>query len=126
MDDKHPRLLAPLTLAYVGDGVFELLVRERIVALHGSMMPHKLHALAVSVVCAEAQALLFDRLEPMLTDEEHDILRRGRNASGMHPPKNADPAQYRKATAVEALFGYLHLTGQFDRMRELFEQVEIA
>ena len=115
----NPKLYNPLTLAFLGDSVFELLVREQVVAA-GSMSPGRLHHAAVRYVCADAQARLYDLIEPVLTEEELDILKRGRNATSVTPPKNADPAHYRKATAVEALFGYLHLCGRLERERELF------
>ena len=116
---SNPKLYNPLTLAFLGDSVFELLAREQVVAA-GSMSPGKLHRAAVRFVCADAQARLYDLIEPVLTEEELAMLLRGRNATSVTPPKNADPAHYRKATAVETLFGYLHLCGRFDRERELF------
>ena len=114
-----PRQLSPLTLAFMGDAVYELMVRERLMA-QGSMPVGKLHKKAVEYVRAGYQARGYDYLEPLLTQEEADIMRRGRNNSAVHPPKNADMAEYRKATGVEALFGYLHLCGSTERQRELF------
>ena len=116
---QNPKLLSPLTLAFVGDVVYELLVREKIVQV-GSMPTKRLNALKVELVRASAQAIVYDALEPMLTEEEHDILKRGRNSHTGSVPKNGSVADYRKATGVEALFGYLYLAGRIDRVRELF------
>lgn len=115
--------MSPLTLAFVGDGVYELLVREYIVACHGSMPVKKLHQASVDMVRASYQAAVYDRLEPALTPPEREILRRGRNASSSSVPKHADLMAYRKATGVEALFGYLYLNGEVSRMGELFKLI---
>jgi ribonuclease-3 family protein len=103
--------------------VFELLVRERLAA-QGSMPAHILHKKAVKKVCAVAQARGYDRVEPLLTDEELGILKRGRNANSTHVPRSCDPSDYRKATGVEALFGYLYLKGDLQRLETLYEQME--
>ena len=117
-----PRLLSPLALAFVGDGVYELLVRERL--LDGGTMPvGKLHQRAVAQVRAAAQSRAYQALQGRLTEEEAAILRRGRNAHGTRPPRSSDPADYRRATAVEALFGYLYLCGRLERVQELFELI---
>ena len=119
---KHnPKLLSPLTLAFVGDVVYELLVREKIVQV-GSMPTKRLNALKVELVRASAQAIVYDALEPMLTEEEHDILKRGRNSHTGSVPKNGSVADYRKATGVEALFGYLYLKKDSERLQLLFEK----
>ncbi len=117
-----PGLLSPLTLAFVGDGVYELLVREHVVSA-GSRPPGQLHHLAVCLVCAAAQAQAYETLLPLLTSEEQDILRRGRNANATALPRHASPADYRRATALEALFGYLYLSGRIQRLEELFEAI---
>ena len=114
-----PKLLSPVTLAFVGDGVFELLVRERLLA-KGSMPANKLHGLAVQQVKAAAQAKAYPVLETLLSAEEADILRRGRNANTSKVPKSCSPDDYRKATALEALFGYLYLRGDIARIEELY------
>lgn len=107
----------------MGDGVYELLVRERL--LDGGTLPVRvLHNLAVEQVRAGAQAQAYQCIHDMLDEEEQAILRRGRNAHGTRPPRNADPAQYRRATAVEALFGYLYLMGRNQRVRQLFEAIQ--
>ncbi|MBR6607397.1 MAG: ribonuclease III [Oscillospiraceae bacterium] len=118
---QNPKLLSPLTLAFVGDVVYELLVREKIVQVC-SMPTKRLNALKVELVRASAQAIVYDALEPMLTEEEHDILKRGRNSHTGSVPKNGSVADYRKATGVEALFGYLYLKKDNERLQLLFEK----
>lgn len=118
---QNPKLLSPLTLAFVGDVVYELLVREKIVQV-GSMPTKRLNALKVELVRASAQAIVYDALEPILTEEEHDILKRGRNSHTGSVPKNGSVADYRKATGVEALFGYLYLKKDSERLQLLFEK----
>ena len=118
---QNPKLLSPLTRAFVGDVVYELLVREKIVQV-GSMPTKRLNALKVELVRASAQAIVYDALEPMLTEEEHDILKRGRNSHTGSVPKNGSVADYRKATGVEALFGYLYLKKDSERLQLLFEK----
>ena len=117
----NPGLYAPLTLAFVGDAVYSLIVRQRVVEQHGSMSGGKLHRQSVRYVSATAQARLYDLMleRGVLSEEETSILKRGRNAGGMTAPKHTDLAHYRKATAVEALFGYLHLCGRQDRIGSL-------
>ncbi len=116
--DCDPKQLSPLTLAFVGDGVFDLFVREEIVC-SANRPVKELNQLKVDRVRCEAQAALFAQIEPLLTEEETDIFRRGRNAHTSHTPKNASPADYHTATGLEALFGYLYLTDRFDRIRQL-------
>jgi len=118
----EPKQMNPLTLAFVGDVVFELLVRERLVA-NGDRPVGQLHNMAVAQVKASAQAAAYHLLEPALDEEEMSILKRGRNSHSVHPPKNAHPQDYRKATGVEALFGYLYLKGRTGRVEELFELI---
>lgn len=118
-----PRGLSPVALAFIGDGVFELLVRERLIE-RGSMPAHKLHRLAVKKVCASSQASCYDALEAVLSEEESSILKRGRNAHTSRVPKSCTPEEYRKATAIEALFGYLYLKGGMERIAELFKLVD--
>ena len=120
-EEQNPKLLSPLTLAFVGDGVYERLVRKRIVEA-GSMPPKKLNAHKVEMVRASAQAAVYDGLEPLLTEDERDMLKRGRNAHTGSVPKNAQMADYRKATGVEALFGFLYLKGDWERLYFLFDK----
>ena len=112
----------PLTLAFVGEVVFELLVREHLVA-DGDRPVGQLHNMAVAQVKASAQAAAYHLLEPVLDEEELSILKRGRNSHSVHPPKNANPQDYRKATGVEALFGYLYLKGRTGRVEDLFRLI---
>lgn len=112
--------MSPLTLAFLGDGVYELFVREYLVS-KGSCPVKKLHSRAVELVRCEAQAkALSESLWPLLTEEERAVAMRGRNAHVGHVPKNAEVGDYHAATALEALFGYLYLKGEVDRLRELF------
>lgn len=113
------KMLSSLGLAYIGDCIFELMVRERMIA-KGNMPVNRLHRMTVSYVCASAQSKAFGIIESSLNTDETAIYKRGRNANGNHIPKNANPADYRRATGLEALFGYLHLSGQNERVTELF------
>lgn len=106
-------LLPALTLAYIGDAVFELYVRTRL--LETSQNAHTMNKLGVQRVNHRAQALLYDAVKPNLNEKESGVLNRGRNAKGILP-KNADIKRYRKATAVEALAGYLYLSGEEERL----------
>ena len=109
-----PAELSPLTLAFVGDGVFGLMVREHL-ACEANRPVKNLHQASVDMVRAEAQAAAMQRLGPLLTDEEEAVFRRGRNA---HTTRNSP--EYHQATGLEALFGYLYLAGHSERLRELF------
>ena len=111
--------ISPLTLAFVGDGVYDLLVREYLVKCANRPVG-ELNKRKVALVCCAAQARFYTLLESMLTDEEISVYKRGRNATPNSTPKNATLAQYHSATGLEALFGYLYLSGRFDRIRELF------
>lgn len=111
-----------LSLAFIGDAVYEIMVREHLLE-HGSLQVGKLHKMAVEMVRASFQADVFDFLEPILTEEENSILHRGRNATATHIPKGANAIEYRKATGVEALFGWLYLEQKTERIRELFEMI---
>ena len=110
--------ISPLNLAFVGDGVYELMVRERLVSTAGR--PNKdQHRLAVQQVRAEAQAAALDKIYPLLTEREEAVYKRGRNA---HTSRSG--SDYHKATGLEALFGYLYLTGQTERIHALFSLAE--
>jgi len=113
---------SPGALAFLGDAVFELLARERLFA-SGSMKVGKMHMLAVKSVNAGSQAQAYHALLAVCSDEEAGILKRGRNSNTAKVPKSTSPEQYRKATGIEALFGYLYLQGKNQRIRELFEIV---
>lgn len=116
------RLLSPLDLAFVGDGVFELLCRELL--LRGGSCPvKKLHQRKTELVNSQAQARALEKLWPGLSEEERAVALRGRNAHVGHVPKNASTADYHGATALEALFGWLYLGGETQRLRELFQLI---
>ncbi|WP_051318088.1 Mini-ribonuclease 3 [Cohnella thermotolerans] len=110
--------ISPIVLAYIGDAVYEVYVRQRLIA-SVVRKPHELHRAATRYVSAGAQARLLQRWVPLLTEEEADVVRRGRNAKSGQPPKNADPAEYRLATGLECLVGYLYYRGERDRLEQL-------
>lgn len=112
--------LSPLSLAFVGDGVYDLFVREYIIS-KGNCPVKKLHSKSVELVNCKAQSAFLNKLLPELTEAEQDICRRGRNAHVGHVPKNADIADYHNATALECLFGYLYLSGDTKRLQQLFD-----
>ncbi len=116
--DIDIRTYSPLTLAYIGDDVFDLVIRT-IVVNKGNTRPNNLHENAIKYVSAVAQARICDEISPILTEEEADILRRGRNSKPHSKAKNASTTQYMKATALEALIGYLYLQDEMDRIFEL-------
>ena len=123
MTEDEARQASPLRLAYVGDTVWELLVRLRAMS-EGKNIRH-MHQEAVAQVNAAAQAQALQRIEPMLTEAELDITRRGRNAHARHPvPKHQEQADYQAATALEALMGYLYLIGRAERLEQLFAAAE--
>ena len=118
MEIDH-RTAGAAALAYLGDAVIELLVRERLVE-NGYASSKALNAKALGFVRAGAQAAAMERLLPHLTEEEQAAFRRGRNIGHTNTPKSATVAEYRNATGMEALFGYLHIKGEQARIRELF------
>lgn len=120
MTEREAKQYSPLALAFLGDAVYERLVREKLL-LEANMPVGKLHELTIKKVCAEFQAQAIDRISDMLTESEADIVKRGRNASGMTVPKHASVAEYRKATSLECLFGYLELIGAKERIENIFE-----
>ncbi|MCI8360250.1 MAG: ribonuclease III [Clostridiales bacterium] len=117
----NPKLLNPLTLAFVGDAVFGLLVRERLAGL--DLAAGRLHPVSVGLVRAEAQAKAVELLLPRLSDEETAVYKRGRNAHAGNVPKNATVQEYHAATGLEALFGFLYLAGRTQRIQELFDKI---
>ena len=115
-------LMSPLTWAYIGDAVFELYVRNKLIN-ETNLKPHKLHIESIKYVKAKSQAEKLNEIYEMLTDEEKDIVRRGRNTQNHHLPKNSNVQEYMYATAFEALIGYLYLTKQNARLKEILEKV---
>ncbi len=117
----NPKLLSPLTLAFIGDGVYGLLVRERLVLVNRPV--GTLHKKSVELVNAHAQALAMQSIMDKLTEDEIAIYKRGRNANSVRHPKNSDLTEYRMATGLEALFGYLYLSNNHSRLYELFNMI---
>ncbi|MDO4459900.1 MAG: ribonuclease III domain-containing protein [Clostridia bacterium] len=111
--------MSPLTLAFIGDSIYELMIREYIVG-KGNAPVKKLSSEKVTYVCCEFQAKAAAKLMDMFTEEERDFYNRGRNAHVGHVPKNSTAADYHAATALECLFGYLYLTGKTDRLKDFF------
>ena len=118
LEDTDIRSYSPLTLAYIGDAIYELVIRTILVE-KGNTQVNKLHQRASKLVKASAQSEIIEKLKPYLTEEEMGIFKRGRNAKSFSMAKNATMKDYRMATGFEALMGYLYLTEQFDRMAEL-------
>ena len=112
------RTYSPLTLAYIGDCVFDLVIRSVVVG-KGNTSANRLHIRTSQIVKAHSQAVLIETLVPYLTEEEMDVYRRGRNAKSPTMAKHASMSDYRKATGLEALMGYLYVTDQFERAVEL-------
>ena len=106
--------------AYLGDAVYEVMVRAWL-CLHGKLTPGRQHKAALAYVAAPRQAALLERILPLLTQEEAQVLKRGRNASPHSYPKGATRQEYLAATGLETLFGWLYLRGETDRLNTLFE-----
>lgn len=111
---------SPLALAYIGDGVYEMFIRTYVVN-RGNMSVNKMHKASRELVRASSQASLYFLIEDMLTEEEDAVLRRGRNAKSVSTPKNGSVREYRHATGLEALIGYLYIEGKIDRIKELID-----
>ena len=118
--DVDIRTYSPLALAYIGDSVFDLVIRSVVVG-KGNTRASQLHQRTSSIVKAHTQARISAYLADYLTEEEADIYRRGRNAKSPTMAKNATMSDYRKATGLEALVGYLYLTDRFERLVELIK-----
>ena len=118
---EEVKLMPPLVWAYVGDCVYELFIRMQLVNTT-KLNPHKLHVEAIKHVKAKAQAETLTRIYEELSEEEKNIVRRGRNAQNHHLPKNAELADYTYSTAFEALIGYLYLTKQDERLEEILKK----
>ncbi len=117
---EEVNLMSPLTWAYIGDCVYELYIRTKLVN-ETNLKPHNLHVEAIKYVKAKAQAELLEKIMDKLTEEEKDIVRRTRNTQNHHLPKNSNVTEYMYATAFEGLIGYLYLTKQEERLKEIFE-----
>ena len=118
--EKEARLLNPLQLALVGDGVYELFIRNSILSNNLELSAHKMHVKAIGYVKAKSQSAIMHEIEDKLTENESYIFKRGRNAKSATVPKNADVRDYRMATGFEALVGYLYLIGDTERLEFIF------
>lgn len=114
----NARQYSPLALAFIGDSIYDLIIRTKIVSKANAPV-NKLHLNCSKYVKASAQAKIIRFLEPILTKDEHSVYKRGRNAKSFSVPKNASLADYRNATGFEALMGYLYLEGELERLMEL-------
>lgn len=117
-EETNPKMYSALALAYIGDGVYDLIIRT-VVVERGNDKVNRMHRQTASVVRAESQAKMMRRLEPHLTEEETAVYKRGRNAKSATTAKNASVVDYRVATGFEALVGYLYLDNQMERLLEL-------
>ena len=118
----QPRQLSPLNLAFIGDCIYEILVREALVC-EANRPVNELHRESVKYVSAKAQTEAYAKIKDMLTEEETAQFKRGRNAQVGHSPKSATDAEYHTATGIEALFGYLYLSGKTERIKQLFAAI---
>ncbi len=115
------KMMSPSTLAFMGDAVYGLLVRQKLCEVNRPS--GELHSMSVKYVSATAQAEAFEKIEEMLTEEETAVFKRGRNFHTSNTPKSSSAKQYHIATGLETLFGYLHLSGKYERIKELFETI---
>ena len=120
-EKEEINMISPLTWAYVGDAVYELFIRNYLVNTT-NLKPHKLHIESIKYVKAKSQANILEKLDNFLTEEEKEIVRRGRNTKNHHLPKNADVNDYMYSTAFEALIGYLYLNKEEKRLEEILEK----
>lgn len=120
--EVNAKQLSPLNLAFIGDCIYEIMVRETLVT-NANRPVNDLHRESVKFVSAKAQTEAFEKIKDILTEEETAVYKRGRNAKVGHSPKSATEGEYHCATGVEALFGYLYLTEQTDRIKELFSVI---
>ena len=121
------RRLNPLQLAIIGDGAYELFIRDYIISNNTELSAHKIHREAINYVKAKSQSDIMHEIEDLLTEEESYIYKRGRNAKSATVPKNADVRDYRMATGFEALVGYLYLINDIERLEFVFNKsIEIC
>lgn len=120
--EVNAKQLSPLNLAFIGDCIYEIMVRETLVT-NANRPVNDLHRESVKFVSAKAQTEAFEKIKDILTEEETAVYKRGRNAKVGHSPKSATEGEYHCATGVEALFGYLYLTEKTDRIKELFSVI---
>ena len=118
MEEVDVNTYSPLTLAYIGDCVFDLIIKNLVIS-HGNKQVSKLHKETSSLVQASAQSLMMRKIQEQLTEEETSVYKRGRNAKSITPAKNQSITDYRRATGFEALLGYLYLQKEWKRMLDL-------
>lgn len=123
-DIRDVKMMSPLTWAYMGDCVYELYVRQELIN-KTNLKPNKLHIEAINYVKASKQAEILKKIMDKLSEEEQDIVRRGRNTENHHLPKNASVEDYMYSTAFEALIGFLYLSKQDERLKEILQLIEI-
>lgn len=116
-----PSQLSPLVLAYIGDSIFDLIIKTWVIS-HGNMQVNKMNKKTSSIVKAQTQSHMVGIIEPYLNEHEENVYKRGRNAKSYTSAKNASVGDYRRATGFEALMGYLYLSGQYGRMTELVKK----
>lgn len=117
----QPRQLSPLVLAYIGDSIYDLVIKTYLIDSKGNMPVNKLNRMSSGLVKAQTQSEMIGKIEHMLDDEEEGVYKRGRNAKSYTSAKNASITDYRRATGFEALMGYLYLSGRYSRMMELIK-----
>lgn len=129
LSEKDIKLLNPIALAYIGDSVYELYIRQYILNYSGDKRSKNLHKLSIKLANAKAQSGFLEEIQEILLEEELEIVRRGRNCKTGHVPKSASVIDYKRATALEALIGYLYLLKRTDRikmiMKIIFENVDL-
>ena len=120
MKEVDPGTYSPLTLAYIGDSIYDLVIKSLVVN-EGNKQVQKLHKATSTLVQASAQSKMMRRMQEHLTEEEHAVFKRGRNAKSVSPAKNQSITDYRRATGFEALMGYLYLKKEWKRMLDLIK-----
>lgn len=118
MEEVDVKTYSPLTLAYIGDCVYDLIIKSIVIG-HGNKQVNKMHKETSSLVQAATQSLMMRKLQDLLTDEERAVYKRGRNAKSVSPAKNQSVTDYRRATGFEALLGYLYLKKEWKRLLDL-------
>lgn len=118
LNETDVRSYSPLVLAYIGDCVYDLIIKSMVIS-NGNKQVHKLHEETSQYVQASTQSKMMRAMQPCLTEEEHAVYRRGRNAKSVSPAKNQSITDYRRATGFEALLGFLYLRKEYERLMEL-------
>ena len=121
LKEISPAQLSPLVLAYIGDSIFDLVIKTYLLDTKGNMQVNKLNRFASNIVKAQSQSEMIGIIEPLLSPAEEAVYKRGRNAKSYTSAKNASISDYRRATGFEALMGYLYLEGEYERMIQLIK-----